>query len=452
MFASAKILPASRRDTLQIIGKKVYEMGILHANNESTAPEKSGNRRSSVKAPIAKSYRIGTHRIVPPETTFETVYPHFNSFGVTRLADVTGLDRVGIPVVMAIRPMSRSISVHQGKGSTLAAAKVSAAMEATESWHAQNILLPQCRASPVEVSSDVYAGSCLTSFGCEAFNESTNPIHWLKGNDLVLGSETWIPRQLIQTDFVDDPELPKLPSSSNGLASGNSLDEAICAALCEVIERDCVASFHRLRPSEQAHFRIRRDSVDDDHCNMLIDRIEHSGIQIQMWDITSDVGIPAFCCRVFEYHDDRRPEAKANLGHGCHLDPAVALARAVTEAVQARLTIIAGVRDDIQPDDYVAASGANERLMMEDAYFCGMEGADFSALRDRSTDTLEEDREILLRRLARAGLKHVVAVDLTQEEFGIPVVRVVVPQLGWYSRERSFVARRRHIAVTEPGA
>ena len=62
--------------------------------------------------------------------------------GITRLANVTGLDRIGIPVVQAVRPNSRSLSVSQGKGVDMDSAKASAMMEAFELWHAERIELP----------------------------------------------------------------------------------------------------------------------------------------------------------------------------------------------------------------------------------------------------------------------------------------------------------------------
>ena len=52
--------------------------------------------------------------------------------GITRLANLTGLDCIGYPVVAAIRPSSRNLSVHFGKGPTIALAKLSAVMEAAE--------------------------------------------------------------------------------------------------------------------------------------------------------------------------------------------------------------------------------------------------------------------------------------------------------------------------------
>ncbi len=70
------------------------------------------------------------------------IQPFFAQMGITRLANVTGLDTIGIPVVMACRPNSRSLAVTQGKGLDLEAAKVSAAMESIECHHAERILLP----------------------------------------------------------------------------------------------------------------------------------------------------------------------------------------------------------------------------------------------------------------------------------------------------------------------
>ncbi len=67
-------------------------------------------------------------RMVPPALTLERARPLAAKIGVTRLANLTGLDRIGIPVIDAIRPNSRSYSVAQGKGITLEAAKVSGVM------------------------------------------------------------------------------------------------------------------------------------------------------------------------------------------------------------------------------------------------------------------------------------------------------------------------------------
>src|SRR5690348_14046408 len=89
-----------------------------------------------------KRYTSGTHRVCTPEETVARVLPLAAHMGITRVANVTGLDHVGIPVVAVARPNSRSVAVSQGKGLTLAAAKASGLMEAVELWHAEHITKP----------------------------------------------------------------------------------------------------------------------------------------------------------------------------------------------------------------------------------------------------------------------------------------------------------------------
>src|SRR5512139_2548346 len=95
-----------------------------------------------VQRPASKSYYTGTHRLVSPEKTVERIRRLSPVVGITRIANVTGLDTLGIPVVMVCRPNSRSVAVSQGKGLTLAAAKASGLMEAAETFHAERIDRP----------------------------------------------------------------------------------------------------------------------------------------------------------------------------------------------------------------------------------------------------------------------------------------------------------------------
>ena len=80
--------------------------------------------------------------MIPPAETLARLKPLPPKMGITRLANVTGLDVIGIPVVMSVRPCSRSLSVSQGKGLDLDSAKVSAAMESVEGYHAERVTGP----------------------------------------------------------------------------------------------------------------------------------------------------------------------------------------------------------------------------------------------------------------------------------------------------------------------
>jgi ribosomal protein S12 methylthiotransferase accessory factor len=94
---------------------------------------------SGIEPPVSKLFRHGTHRLLAPEETVARAGRFMPVMGITRIANVTGLDRIGIPVVMVCRPNARSLAVAQGKGLDLALAKASGLMEAVEAYHAEHI-------------------------------------------------------------------------------------------------------------------------------------------------------------------------------------------------------------------------------------------------------------------------------------------------------------------------
>src|SRR5436309_4237662 len=100
----------------------------------------------------AKGFTYGTHRSCSPAETWERIKPHFAKAGLTRVADITGLDRVGIPVTLAYRPDSPTMASSTGKGLTLEAALVSGAMEAMELYHAEHVEISVVRCSYEEMA------------------------------------------------------------------------------------------------------------------------------------------------------------------------------------------------------------------------------------------------------------------------------------------------------------
>ncbi|XXZ33194.1 YcaO-like family protein [Sorangium sp. So ce321] len=105
----------------------------------------------AIDTQVPKGFRAGTHRQVEPEETLRRVRRLMPVMGITRIANVTGLDNIGIPVVMVCRPNSRSLSVSQGKGLDLQTAQASGLMESVESYHAERIDLPLKMASYEEL-------------------------------------------------------------------------------------------------------------------------------------------------------------------------------------------------------------------------------------------------------------------------------------------------------------
>lgn len=375
-----------------------------------------------------KIYFDGTHRVVDPSITLAQVMPFTRRMGITRVAVLTGLDVIGIPVAAAVRPNSRSIAVHQGKGATVDAAKASAVMEAVECFHAEHITLPFHRASFAEMANAADATDPATLPRCGARIYMDEPLLWVAGRDLLSGRALWVPVELVSVDFT--APLPSqtglFQATTNGLASGNDQREAVLHALYEVVERDAVALWRALPEAAQDACAIDLAAVDGAVALRLLRSFATAGVSVRIWDVTSDIGLPAFLCLATSRYT---PDAvEPELGSGCHIDRDVAVSRALIEAAQARLTRISGSRDDFDPPSYLM----EERAVRHERARRWMTAAARGRFRAKAAlagPTLRHDLDVVLRGLAAADVAHVGCVDLTLAEFGIPVVRVVVPGL-----------------------
>jgi ribosomal protein S12 methylthiotransferase accessory factor len=378
-----------------------------------------------------KNYRLGCARTRPPEETLLALEPFWARMGLTRLANITGLDTIGIPTALAVRPNAKSLSVSQGKGVTLAAAKVSALMESLELFHAEATLLELRLATAREMRNNEHIID-LNALP-RSFRDPSPGMRclWAPGTDLTTGAPIWVPFGLVTMDLT----LPLLegsevyPPSSNGLASGNERNEALVHALCELIERDAYTRFFQRHADAKRALRVDLRSVQDMTCRALLEAYARADVLVEVWDMTSDVGVPAFLCAVLEA--EANPFRHVGLAHGsgAHLDPAVALARALSEAAQSRLTRISGSRDDMLPEniqDLQRPSRRAEHLRYFDA--------EHGILAHRSntgfsTTTFEDDVRYLIERLAACGLSQVVGVDLSRPGWPVSVVRTIVPGL-----------------------
>src|SRR5262245_49188425 len=100
--------------------RRIFPIGYTRDDrSESRVRAASTPPRHPLRLKSAPKYgRSGNHRVVPPRETCRRARLVMEAIGVTRLADVTGLDYVGIPVWAAVRPIAdaSSISVQNGKG------------------------------------------------------------------------------------------------------------------------------------------------------------------------------------------------------------------------------------------------------------------------------------------------------------------------------------------------
>lgn len=380
-------------------------------------------------ADVPKRYFRGTHRTCAPEETLARLQPLLPGMGITRIANVTGLDRTGIPVVTVARPNARSVTVAQGKGLTLAAAKASGVMEAVEVWHAERIVKPLKLASYNEMRGEHRLVDVvrLPRVRDSRYHPAL-PLLWIEGVELMGGGSVWAPFELVSANYT----LPAPPGSgcfqanTNGLASGNHFLEAVSHGLCEVVERDARTLWQHRAPGSRARRVLDPRSITDADCQSILARFEAASLQVRMWDVTSDVGIASFVCLVMGREgDDTDPE----FGSGCHPVREIALLRALTEAAQARNTTITGARDDFHARLYSPAY--RERRHKDCLQMLEAEEAqrDFVHVPSVETPSLDADLRRIFARLRAVDIEQVIAVDLTRDAVGVPVVRVIVPGL-----------------------
>jgi YcaO-like protein with predicted kinase domain len=403
--------------------------------------------------PGSKCYTRGTHRTRSPDETLAHARRVSARAGVTRIADVTGLDTIGLPVVAVYRPNARSLSVSQGKGLDLTAAMTSGVMEAIESYHAEHMRLPLSLASHVELNArartvDVQRLPRLVTSMLRLERQTL----WVEGVELSSGTPIWLPYEMVHTNYT----LP-LPTgsgmfmmSSNGLASGNHPLEAISHAICEVVERDAVALFCLRGGVGRRDCRIDPASIDDRDCRCVLELLDAAGIAYGIWDVTSDIGLAAFVCVIVDRQQNAFRALYYATGSGCHAAREVALLRAISEAAQCRLTYICGARDDAGRDFFEHARDP-ERVQSMRAIVADDQslGRRFDAVPSAAQPSCDADVAWQLECLRRAGIEEVAAVDLSLPEFEIPVVRVVIPGLESLHDAPGYVPGARARAVRE---
>ncbi|MFH0521661.1 YcaO-like family protein [Streptomyces sp. M41] len=364
----------------------------------------------------------GTHRAVAPETTWERIAPLLDRYGITRVADVTRLDTIGIPVFLAVRPESETLAVSQGKGASPLLAKLSAVMESIELWHAERPQLDAFGATAAELRLP-YA---LTDLNLRVTDEWTGEVRldWVRARALTDGQVVPVPLDLVRLSY-SGPHFwrPRLfESSSTGLASGNTFTEAVLHALYEAVERDVLAAHPAA--TDPGRLRIDPDTIQDPHLRSLLGLLTDAGVDVHLSCVPNRFGVPTFAAYVWS---PLFPIVCA--GSGSHLDPVVALSRAVTEAVQSRLTEISATRDDIPSDQDTVRDASAQPPFPAGQEATGLE----EALRRHGAAHSDMERELadVTRRIAGVTGHAPLVVPLTGPAEPFSVVRVVCPGLSF---------------------
>jgi ribosomal protein S12 methylthiotransferase accessory factor len=356
------------------------------------------------------------------------------AIGVTRLAQATDLDTIGVPVWHAVRPRSRNLTVTQGKGIRDSDAIAGAVMEAAELFVSEEPRVDEVLPAGDVMPELTYRLDELGGF--VSAPPSRRRLAWSRGRFLDTGEMTLVPVEAIRLDFTGGRLCrPIFIPTSTGLAAGHYPADATRHALYEVVERHCVRVWAR-RSASASPLRIdESDQVIGD----LVARVRAAGLTLRVDDCT-EIGVPCAIARL------SGPDyATVFIGSGCDTTLVGAVRRAVLEAVQSRMTNIVGARDDIAEVDYLpayeAACGASSpgsrtpRESDEDS-----NGGALSEVTCMIADPVEPIGPIgpigpisptaaIAECLRHLGSYRPIVVDLSRPDVPVLVHRVLVPGL-----------------------
>jgi ribosomal protein S12 methylthiotransferase accessory factor len=349
--------------------------------------------------------------------------------GVTRLAEITRLDRLGLPIWQAVRPMSRALSVHQGKGATDAEAQIGALLEAVESHHAEQFAAEgiSCRFDQLPPGE---ASPTITDFAADRARppNGEKEHRWVPAEDLLTGGTLYLPFDVVSLDFTRC--VPSLfDRASNGVATAASKEEAIAVALQEFIERDAVTEWQAGGLLACTAGTLQIDSVPFAWFRHWVERLNEEAIAIRFFHVPSVTASPVFICELNDGGKEAAPY-RINQGRGCHPVPELALFKALAEALQARATYIAGARDDLFPDDYRAATRGVVRLGFGLPLAVGMAGVHWNEIQPGPAGSAA-----IAAALDRVGYSRIAVVELARVH-GLSIVRAFVCGLGSLERRR----------------
>ena len=383
------------------------------------------------------SSSVRSMRSLPPETTLLHARQWAATAGISEVTDITGLDVLGVPVFVSVRPQARGEAFTFGKGLRSVDAEVGAYMEALEFYFAEPGIgdVSTHWGSARDVAGHERADDAILDFVplLQREVDLDGPLLLASVHDLESGAERAIPAELI---YYPAPDVGQslFGSSTNGLASGNSVLEATIQALLELIERD-IWSFEFVRNASKL---VETASLTDE-VREIVGRAEQNGLQLKVRTIPNDYGIPFFAAFVFDLNNPSRKTF--NGGWACDLDRDRALLRAVTEAAQSRVAFIHGGRKVPTSDVEEQEAKRVRRHMM--GVSDSQQQVSLTDIPDLAVaDALQQKVDALIEILRRVVQERIYRVVFTPSDSPLQVVRVVVPLLENLKESRVRLGRR----------
>ncbi|MCF8111319.1 MAG: YcaO-like family protein [Desulfobacteraceae bacterium] len=379
-----------------------------------------------------KKYTADQDKTLAPEQTVAEAKRRFEMLNLEILEETVRIDngRLDIPVYLSVcgadaRALTKT-GKQMGKGATPQQAEASAVMELVERFsfysfaqNSENFAKGTRKETGAQAMdfADIAKSVHDTSEDLEAARLIFDSLEfkWAKGFNLTRNEPVLVPFEW----FFAINEF-------NGTSAGNTLEEALCQGICEIVERhvsDLVCSSRMRVPG------IDPDSADDAMVRQMLAKYRRNGILIYASDFSLDIGIPSV--GVLAWDPETFPEKSEIVWTaGTAPDPQKAFSRALSETAQ-----LAG---DFNTGSSYVASGLPKLTSPEKAEFITRPEhmVSINELPDISDENILVETERCIEALCRTGLE-VITMETTHPGLGIPALYTVVPGAGFRERARA---------------
>ena len=356
--------------------------------------------------------------------------------GITRVADITYLDRIGIYAYQSVRPDAEegdgSFTIFSGKGLTKEQCKISAIMEGIERYCAEernnrDIILKKSIAE-LRTNYNIVEPKELNILN-QSISEN-DEIEWILGYDLIAKSEVYIPAANVCYPYNFRKHKYPLRNYTTGLAAGNTYLEALFHGLCEVIERDAAA----MNIIFKKGISVDIHTIKNKTIRKIIERITKTeGLKLYVKYITTEeINVPVFQVLI----DDTflRNPLYISGGYGAHPNKEIALINALNEAILSRAGTISGGREDLEKFLKAKENFSYEEYKEKYRYWFDQEKTiNFENIESEDLPTILDDMSLCVERLVNAGFDKIIFVNLKKRNIDVPVIKMLVPGLERYS-------------------
>jgi ribosomal protein S12 methylthiotransferase accessory factor len=275
-------------------------------------------------------------RFRPASDTIALISKYIKQAGITRLADLTYLDDSSdLEIFSAIRPNAKSITISMGKSLQKNEAQCAALMESIETYFAEEVKPTKINVSQDDLAKndDLFLNLNKLDYGATVLNKQN--LDWCLGRTLISNKEIYIPHIALSLD--SNLLLSKIfGQNSDGIASGSNYKEALIYSFLELIERN----------STKSAIKTELKHVD----SKIFSSVNMSKISVSFYSYDNIFNLPVIECNIL--NNDPLDNQSIVAGYSCHFSKHEAVIKAFIEAIQSKVGIISGARDDLDPHCY----------------------------------------------------------------------------------------------------